>query len=68
LYCKTIDGLNIAAVDGIGSFKYDIAKIGNQLQISMTTEISKAIVLADYYQALKEFFQIMLDKQNEKLF
>jgi hypothetical protein len=35
----------IAAVDGIGSFKYDIAKIGNQLQISMTTEISKAIVL-----------------------
>jgi transglutaminase-like putative cysteine protease len=61
------DGLNIAAVDGIGSFKYDIAKIGNQLQISMTTEISKAIVLADYYQALKAFFQIMLDKQNEKI-
>jgi hypothetical protein len=34
--------LNIAAVDGIGSFKYDIAKIGNQLQISMTTEIIKS--------------------------
>jgi len=59
--------LSIAAIDGIGTFKYDIANTGNQLQISMTTEISKAIVLADYYQALKEFFQIMLDKQNEKI-
>lgn len=61
------EGLSIAAIDGIGSFKYDIANTGNQLQISMTTEISKAIVLADFYQALKEFFQIMLDKQNEKI-
>ncbi|SDW97159.1 DUF3857 and transglutaminase domain-containing protein [Flavobacterium degerlachei] len=61
------DELSIAAVDGIGTFKYDIANTGNQLQISMTTEISKAIVLADYYQALKEFFQMMLDKQNEKI-
>lgn len=61
------EGLNIAGVDGIGTFKYVIAHTGNKLQIIMTTEISKAIVSADYYQALKEFFQKILDKQNEKI-
>lgn len=61
------EGLNIAAVDGIGTFKYAIASTANKVQIIMTSEISKAIVLADYYQALKTFFQIMLDKQNEKI-
>jgi hypothetical protein len=60
-------GLNIAAVDGIGTFKYVIANKGNKVQISMTDEISKAIVSADYYQALKEFFKKILDKQNEKI-
>ncbi|HEY4616899.1 MAG TPA: DUF3857 domain-containing protein [Flavobacterium sp.] len=61
------EGLNIAAVDGIGTFRYVIANTGNKVQISMTSEISKAIVLADYYQALKTFFQIMLEKQDEKI-
>jgi hypothetical protein len=61
------EGLNIAAVDGIGTFKYVIANKGNKVQISMTDEISKAIVSADYYQALKEFFKKILDKQNEKI-
>ena len=60
-------GLNIAGVDGIGTFKYVIANTGNKVQIIMTSEISKAIVSADYYQALKEFFQKILDKQNEKI-
>ena len=61
------EGLNIAAVDGIGTFKYVIAHKGNKVQIIMTDEISKAIVSADYYQALKEFFQKMINKQNEKI-
>lgn len=60
-------GLNIAGVDGIGTFKYVIANTGNKVQIIMTSEISKAIVSADYYQALKEFFQKIIDKQNEKI-
>jgi hypothetical protein len=60
-------GLNIAGVDEMGTFKYVIANTGNKVQISMTFEISKAIVSADYYLALKEFFQKILDKQNEKI-
>lgn len=60
-------GLNIAGVDEMGTFKYVIANTGNKVQISMTFEISKAIVSADYYPALKEFFQKILDKQNEKI-
>ncbi len=60
-------GLNIAAVDGIGAFKAIIAASGNKIQVSMTFEISKAIVSADYYQALKEFYQKVIEKQNEKI-
>jgi hypothetical protein len=61
------EGLNIACVDGIGTFKYVIGNTGSKIQIIMTSEISKAIVSANYYQALKGFFQIMLEKQNEKI-
>lgn len=60
-------GMNIAGVDGIGTFKYVIANTGNKIQVIITSEVSKAIVSADYYLALKEFFQKMLDKQNEKI-
>lgn len=61
------EGLNIACTDGISTFKYVIANTGNKVQIVMTFEISKAIVSANYYQALKDFYQKMLDKQNEKI-
>jgi hypothetical protein len=54
-------------VDGI-ALSINILSVGNKIQIAVTKEISKAIVSADYYDVLKDFFQQVLDKQNEKYF
>jgi transglutaminase-like putative cysteine protease len=59
--------MNIATGDNIGTFKYVIGATGNKIQISITSDINTAIVSADYYPMLKEFFQKMIDKQNEKI-
>jgi hypothetical protein len=59
--------MNIATEDNIGTFKYVIGATGNKIQISITSDINTAIVSADYYTVLKEFFQKRIDKQNEKI-
>jgi hypothetical protein len=59
--------MNIATPDNIGTYKYVIGSTGNKIQISITSDINTAIVPADYYTVLKEFFQKMIDKQNEKI-
>jgi basic membrane lipoprotein Med (substrate-binding protein (PBP1-ABC) superfamily) len=59
--------MNIATPDNIGTYKYIIGATGNKIQISITFDINTAIVPADYYTALKEFFQKIIDKQNEKI-
>jgi hypothetical protein len=59
--------LNIATVDGIGSFKYDVV-ILESFTSDVTTEIIKSNRLGGLLPSFESFFQIMLDKQNEKLF
>jgi len=59
--------INLVTGDDLGAFKYIIANSGNKIQISITTDINTAIVPADYYDILKDFFQKMVDKQNEKI-
>ncbi|TDW45839.1 transglutaminase superfamily protein [Flavobacterium sp. 270] len=39
----------------------------NKIQIRSTTEINKAIFAADEYDMLKEFFQKIIESQNEKI-
>lgn len=51
----------------IGSFKYNIASVDNQLQLSVSYEINDAVVSEENYRPLKDFFQKMIDKQNEKI-
>ena len=40
---------------------------GNKIQIIITKEINAAILAAEYYDSLKDFFQKIIDKQNEKI-
>ena len=61
------ESVKVSTVDGIASFSINILSVGNKIQIAVTKEISKAIVSADYYDVLKDFFQQVLDKQNEKI-
>lgn len=57
----------ITGEDNIGKFKYMIENTENKIQIVIITDINTAIVSTDYYEVLKDFFQKMIDKQNEKI-
>lgn len=59
--------IKISAIESIASFSFNLQTVGNKIQIVVTEELNLAMVPADYYPALKEFFQKMLDKQNEKI-
>lgn len=54
-------------VDNVAKFSYKTGALANKIQISFTSEINLASVPADYYEVLKEFYQKMIDKQNEKI-
>ena len=59
--------LNIATGENLGTFKYIIANTGSSIQVVITKEINAPIVPAEFYPVLKDFFQQIIDKQNEKI-
>ncbi|MBC7846586.1 MAG: DUF3857 domain-containing protein [Flavobacterium sp.] len=59
--------INIATGENVGAFKYMIANNGSIIQIVITKDINTSIVQADFYPVLKDFYQQMTDKQNEKI-
>ncbi|SHF69149.1 Transglutaminase-like superfamily protein [Flavobacterium fluvii] len=59
--------LNIATGENVGAFKYVIANTGSSIQIVITKDINTSIVQADFYPVLKDFYQQMTDKQNDKI-
>jgi len=57
----------IGMPDNMGSFKYNISNNGKQCQLLFTVDINQAIIVSEYYEALKSFYKEMVDKQNEKI-
>ena len=53
--------------DNLGSFKFVINASGNFIQLVITHQINVPIITAEYYSMLKEFYQKMIEKQNEKI-
>jgi hypothetical protein len=53
--------------DNIGAFSYIIENTDNKIKMIITTTINEAIVSADFYDVLKEFYQGMITKENEKI-
>lgn len=51
----------------LANFKYNISNNGNQIQILYTLDINQAIVGSEYYEALKNFFKEIVNKQTEKI-
>lgn len=49
------------------SFSINVNSQNNKIQIGVTKEINFAIVSGDFYVSIKEFYQKMIDKQNEKI-
>jgi hypothetical protein len=57
----------IALPDNLGVMKYNISATGNQVQLLYTFEINQAIIGAEYYEALKNFYKEIINKQTEKI-
>jgi hypothetical protein len=53
--------------DNLGGFKFMISATGNVIQLVITYQINSPIIVADYYPMLKEFYQKMMEKENEKI-
>lgn len=51
----------------IGSFKYNIVKSANQIQVTTQIDMNYPIIPPDFYHTLRDFYKKMLDKQNEKV-
>ncbi|WP_116786934.1 transglutaminase domain-containing protein [Flavobacterium psychrotrophum] len=61
--------LKLAMEDGLGSFQYTVqpSPAGNVVQLSATFQLNSPVISASYYTTLKDFFQKMIEKQNEKI-
>jgi hypothetical protein len=53
--------------ENVGSFILNCTSSGNKIQITIVKDINKEIVSSDFYDVLKDFYQQMIDKQNEKI-
>jgi len=53
--------------DGNAEFRYLVSAVGNKIQISASFNINKAIQGADTYLALKEFFNLIINKEAEQI-
>uniref|UniRef100_UPI00404925A8 transglutaminase-like domain-containing protein n=2 Tax=Flavobacterium sp. TaxID=239 RepID=UPI00404925A8 len=53
--------------DNILTFSYQIKNINNSIQVSQIFRINAAIISADYYNAVKDFFTKMVEKNKEQV-
>jgi hypothetical protein len=51
--------------DGKIRYIYSINQLGNNITLSVMFSISKTLFLPEEYQGLKDFYQMIVDKQNE---
>ena len=56
-----------ALPNNLGSFKYDINQNGTTISLYISTEINQAIISSMYYNALKEYFKLLIEKENEQI-
>lgn len=60
--------MSMTMEENIGSFKYNVvSQTANTIQVSMTFDLNYANVSHEYYKTLKNFYQKMIEKQNEKI-
>lgn len=57
--------LSICTPDGKMKYIYNITQLGNRISLYIMFSQSKSLFLPDEYQGLKNFYQMIVDKQNE---
>ncbi len=53
--------------EGMGSFKYNISENNGNISINAAVSINSAIIAPMQYDALKEFYRQMVEKETEKV-
>jgi hypothetical protein len=53
--------------DNLGVFKYNISVTENAVNLLVNAEIKESIISPLYYDALKEYFKQMIEKENEQV-
>ncbi|MFL1897111.1 DUF3857 domain-containing protein [Aquimarina sp. 2-A2] len=53
--------------EGIGNFSYRIQENNGVIQLIVQSSINYSLIPAEYYAALKEFYNMMLEKQSEQV-
>lgn len=59
--------VNLQMVDNLGSFSYLIADNTENVQIVCNFKMNSSLISIDYYEVLKEFFNQVYLKMNEKI-
>ncbi|MDO6809447.1 DUF3857 domain-containing protein [Zobellia galactanivorans] len=59
--------MNIGMMDNMGTFQYKILSSGRQLQLMLDLKLNQAVIGAEHYSSLKEFFKNVVEKQTEKV-
>jgi hypothetical protein len=59
--------INLSMLDELGTFKFLTNVSGKTIQISAQHQVNASIIGADYYPMLKEYYQKMIEKMNEKI-
>lgn len=54
-------------VGDLGSYRYLVNQNGNILQISVDYSINQSVIAESEYDHVKDFFEIMVNKENEKI-
>lgn len=50
-----------------GQFLYEVTQLGNKIVLNFRFSIDKTLFIPSEYQALKDFFNLVINKQAEQI-
>ncbi|WP_347923787.1 transglutaminase domain-containing protein [Pontimicrobium sp. SW4] len=59
--------IQVAMPNNYGTYFYRISRQGGNLQVIVKFKVNEPIIHIEYYEELKEFFKLRINKENEKV-
>jgi hypothetical protein len=61
------ENTNFGFGQNLGSFRFQISNTGNKIQLSTELSINNPMIDSSEYENLKGFYQLFIEKENEKV-
>jgi hypothetical protein len=61
------ESIQFGMEENMGSFRYSASSTADKIQLSVELAINEPFISADYYSGLKKFFELLIEKENEKI-